>query len=83
MTNIDMKSLIVLGEKMLISCPNNDCIIYRNTYKMWDEITEDVTRVKNEHSRRALLRVADKLERELYKMYIGNYAVNEYRRAAQ
>jgi hypothetical protein len=83
MANIDNKNLIVLGEKLLTDCPDNDCVIYRNTYKMWNEITEDITRVKGKHSERVLQYEADKLMRELYRMYIGNFAVNQYRRAAQ
>lgn len=83
MSNIDTTKLVALGEKLMVNCPDNDCIIYRNTYVMWDELTEDITRAKSKHSKRILRNAIDKLEREMYMMYIDNYAVSKYLKAAQ
>ena len=76
-------NVIDLGRKLMENCPDNDCVVYRNTFKMWREVTEDYFRVKNEHCKRILKCEGDRLMRELERMYISNYAVNQYRRAAQ
>lgn len=70
--------MIAIGEMLQDKCPQNDCVIYRNTYAMWDELTEDLQRVKGTYTKTVLKFEIEKLENELYRMYITNYAVREY-----
>ena len=71
-----------LGEEMLADAnlPANDCIIYKNTYKMWCDFMEDSERVQNKLSKMALQAEARKLGNEMFRMYLTNYAVGEYRK---
>ena len=74
MANLDNKNLVALGKKMLNECPNNDWVIYKNTFKMCLDTTADVKRVESKYAKMVLQHEADKLERELYRLYISNYA---------
>lgn len=70
-----------LGLALLEKCPDNDCMIYRNTFQMCRELDEQIALVNGRA--RGLLEVKlYKLQHELFKMWVENYAVQEYRREA-
>lgn len=75
---------IELGERLLQDCPQDDCIVYRNTYRIYKEIEADYSRLCgsiSETTARAIEKQALKLHKELNEMYFSNYALQEYRKS--
>ena len=75
-----------LGEMLIQDCPNNDCIVYRNVYEMYKEISADYERLSgtiSDTTAHALESRIIKLHKELTEMYFSNYAVQEYRKACR
>lgn len=71
--------LFTLGMKLLEDCPENDCIIYRNIFKICLELDEQIDRVTG----RAREVLKSELRREVYELWemvLENYAVGEYRK---
>lgn len=69
-----------IGKKLLLECPDNDCRIFLNEYKMLEGIEDDL--VGYQHSdwgKEILHRESQRLESELDNMYYTNYAVRQYR----
>ena len=68
-----------IGEKLRNECPDNDCRIYLNVYNMDRSVVEDLDGcLLSEHSRDILEREHRRLQRELERLALTNYAVREY-----
>ncbi len=73
--------ILELGKKMMVECPDNDCIVYLNVYKMYCGVNDDLNGcLLSEHGRMVLTHERDKLLLELQGMYLTNYAVRQYRK---
>ena len=71
-----------IGERLRNECPDNDCRIYLNVYNMERAVALDLEMcILSEHSRTILEAEHRRLQRELEKMALTNYAVREYWRA--
>lgn len=75
-----LERMVEIGKKLEESCPDNDCVIYRNLYRIHTEIEEDRKNCKCESSKRALRLEQLRIERKLNDMYFHNYAVREYKK---
>lgn len=78
-----MKSNPILdfGRSLMENCPNNDCVIYRNLYRMYDGVRRDLDGcLLSEHSIFVLRHEQEKLYYEMLHMYRVNYAVRKERR---
>ena len=71
----------VLGQYMLDhGCPENDCVIYKNTYKMYCEVKQDLARcIVSDTSVMYLTQAEHRLFSKLSEMYYSNYAVQMFR----
>lgn len=67
-----------LGLEMEAECPDNDCIVYRNIFQMARELDEVLDRTRG-YAAEVLQRELGKHVRELWRMYLKNDAVREYR----
>lgn len=82
------KPLAKLGELLKKECPQNDCLVYRNTYEQYVEAKADYDRITEQFPDLAQVTVyalehsIRRLEMDLYKMWGENYAVIQYRKAA-
>lgn len=75
-----------LGGMLEMDCPNNDCKVYRNTYRMYIELRLDYKtgeEIFSETTKRALRKEARVLGGEIEEMYFSNFAIREYRKAAR
>lgn len=74
---------IKLGKKLQEECPQNDCIVYRNIFERYEEMTNDLEIVKaalcSESTIRAVEVAILKDIRELTEMYFENYAVQLFK----
>lgn len=68
-----------LGLELMAECPSNDCMLYRNIFEMCLDLDEQIDRVTG-LARRTLEAELYKHQHELFKMWMKNYAVEEYRR---
>ena len=68
-----------LGEQLEEDCPENDCTIYRNIYRMAQDFRCAMGKVSG-YPRQVLKRELRKSVTELRQMYIENYAVQKYRK---
>lgn len=78
-----MKQAAEIGGALEIECPDNDCRIYCNTFRMYVELKQDYTAgedIFSETTKRAIRVEARKLGAELEKMFFNNYAIQEYRK---
>lgn len=73
-------SVKTLGQYMLDNgCPENDCVIYKNTYKMYCEVKQDLTRcVVSDTSTMYLTRAEHQLLGQLTEMFYTNEAVRMF-----
>jgi len=70
-----------LGRKLMQKCPDNDCIIFRNLYEMFQGVNDDLSGcLLSERGRHVLEKEQRRLERELEMMYRTNYAVQMYKK---
>ncbi len=75
---LEPEQLFRLGVMLLENCPDDDCIIYRNTFQMCRELDEQLDRLAGQ-PRRELKSRLKRQYRELEHMYRTNYAVKRYR----
>lgn len=68
-----------LGLELMAECPPNDCMVYRNIFEMCLDLDEQIDRVTG-LARRTLEAELYKHQHELFKMWMKNFAVEEYRR---
>lgn len=70
------ENMVELGEKLKVACPENDCIVYRNIYGMYNEIFSDLKSLElHDRTREILEREARKYTRKLQEMWRENYAI--------
>lgn len=79
------------GDALMMECPDNDCAIYRNCYRIYCELCADYERIAgmdprvHEVTAWALEREIRRYRQELRQMWFSNYAVRKqaaaYRRA--
>jgi len=67
-----------LGLEMEAECPDNGCIVYRNIFQMAQELDDALDRTQG-YAAEVLRRELGKNVRELWRMYLKNDAVREYR----
>lgn len=73
-------ALYQLGQKMEAECPDNDCIVYRNTFRMARELDTAMDEMApDSYPALTLRRELRKLLTDLQEMYSENYAVCKYR----
>ncbi|WP_312047741.1 hypothetical protein [Anaerotignum sp.] len=68
-----------LGMELMKECPTNDCMVFRNTFKMCLDLDEQIDYVTG-LARRTLEEKFYKYQRELFKMSFHNHAIHEYRK---
>lgn len=74
------RALYQLGQKMEAECPDNDCIVYRNTFRMARELDGAIDGMApDSYPALTLRRELRKLLTDLQEMYSENYAVCKYR----
>lgn len=74
------RALYQLGQKMEAECPDNDCIVYRNTFRMARELDGAIDGMDPDSYPALTLRSElRKLLADLQEMYSENYAVCKYR----
>lgn len=77
----EMDKVDYVGMNLMIKCPDNDCAIYRNTYKMYKGICQDISGcLLSSYGEYVLKREAEKLYAELREMYYTNHAIQEYKK---
>lgn len=69
-----------LGTALLGECPENDCTIYRNVFRMAVDVDGQMGKLTG-HARETMQREYDRLLRELNRLYTMNHAVKKYREA--
>ena len=74
---LEPEQLFRLGIMLLDNCPDDDCIIYRNTFQICRELDEQLDRLAGQ-PRRELKSRLERQYRELEHMYRTNYAVKRY-----
>lgn len=72
------RNVYALGVMLGEDCPGNDCIIYRNIFKMALELDEAIGKV-GDHAARILQSVLRKHVQELREMYDENFAIQQYK----
>ena len=76
------RALYQLGQKMEAECPDNDCIVYRNTFRMARELDGAIDGMDPDSYPALTLRSElRKLLADLQEMCSENYAVRKYRGA--
>ena len=74
------RALYQLGQKMEAECPDNDCIVYRNTFRMARELDGAIDGMDPDSYPALTLRSElRKLLADLQEMCSENYAVRKYR----
>lgn len=76
------KKVYALGLMLNEDCPENDCIIYRNIFKMALELDETIGKV-GEHAARVLRKKLIEHIKELREMYDENFAIQQFREGVQ
>lgn len=67
-----------IGASLTEQCPENDCAIYLNIYRMRIEVLEALETVAGGWGRELLVMEANKLARQLEHMARTNYAVRKF-----
>lgn len=76
------RALYQLGKKMESECPQNDCIVYRNTFRMAKEVDAALDKLNPDSCPALALRYElRKLVSVLRELYLENHAVRIYRKA--
>lgn len=75
-----LEELHQLGTALLGECPENDCTIYRNVFRMAVDVDGQMGKLTG-HARKTMQREYDRLLRELNRLYTMNHAVKKYREA--
>ena len=83
--NVTMKNkCIALAKKLREDCPDNDCRVFLNIYGMYEGVSADLKGcLLSEWGRKVLEHEQKKLELELEKMYLTNYAIHQYQRGGK
>ena len=76
------RELYALGLALEKDCPQNDCRIYLNVFNMARELDDTLDRLEG-HAADVLRRELLKNHRELWEMYLHNYAIQNYKEARQ
>lgn len=74
-----LEELHQLGTALLGECPENDCTIYRNVFRMAVDVDGQMGKLTG-HARETMQREYERLLRELNHLYTMNHAVKKYRR---
>lgn len=77
-----MQRVYDLGLALEADCPQDDCVIYLNIFRMCRELDEQIDLVTG-RAQQLLERELRKLYSELEGMLLTNYAVRKYRRKAK
>jgi hypothetical protein len=75
-----LEELHQLGTALLGECPENDCTIYRNVFRMAVDVDGQMGKLTG-HARETMQREYERLLRELNHLYTMNHAVKKYREA--
>ena len=75
-----LEELHQFGTALLGECPENDCTIYRNVFRMAVDVDEQMGKLTG-HARETMQREYERLLRELNHLYTMNHAVKKYREA--
>lgn len=75
-----LEELHQLGTALLGECPENDCTIYRNVFRMAVDVDGQMGKLTG-HARETMQREYERLLRELNRLYTMNHAVKKYREA--
>lgn len=75
-----LEELHQLGTALLGECPENDCTIYRNVFRMAVDVDGQMGKLTG-HAREMMQREYERLLRELNHLYTMNHAVKKYREA--
>ena len=75
-----LEELHQLGTALLGECPENDCTIYRNVFRMAVDVDGQMGKLTG-HARETMQREYDRLLRELNHLYTMNHAVKKCREA--
>lgn len=67
-----------IGASLTKQCPENDCTIFLNIYRMRIEVLEALEAVAGGWGREVLVMEANRLARQLEHMARTNYAVRNY-----
>lgn len=67
-----------IGTSLTKQCPENDCAIFLNIYRMRIEVLEALETVPGGWGREVLVMEANRLARQLEHMARTNYAVRNY-----
>ncbi len=82
MIHTSLRALYRLGQKLEADCPENDCIVYRNTFRMAKEVDTALDQLNpGGYPALVLRRALRKLVSVLREMYLENHAVLLYRKA--
>lgn len=77
-----LRALYQLGQKLEAECPENDCIVYRNTFRMAKEVDAALDQLDpGGYPALVLRRALRKLVSVLRELYLENHAVRIYRKA--
>jgi hypothetical protein len=71
-----------MGEALEAECPENDCRVYLNIFRMAREVDSAIDGVEG-HAAQALIYELSRQFRELRRMYVENYAIQQYREGMQ
>ena len=78
--SIMTENIYALGELLEDDCPDNDCRIYLNIFRMAKEVDELLDELDpSSHPARVLQRDLRRGLSELKRMYLENYAVQQYK----
>lgn len=72
-----LEELHQLGTALLGECPENDCTIYRNVFRMAVDVDGQMGKLTG-HARETMQREYERLLRELNRLYTMNHAVKKY-----
>lgn len=78
----DARRLYSLGLALEGDCPQNDCTLYRNIFRMAQELDSTLDTLEG-HAADILRRELFKNYRELREMYLFNHAIQSYKEAMQ
>ena len=77
-----LEELHQLGTALLGECPENDCTIYRNVFRMAVDVDGQMGKLTG-HARETMQREYERLLRELNRLYTMNHAVKKYPRCGE
>lgn len=75
------RKIFQLGLAMEVGCPENDCIVYRNIFRMARELDQALDGAQG-YAAEVLRREMGKHMRDLRRMYYINHAVKAFRKGA-